>query len=151
MGMDVVAKIRQATRRKNGAALISKPFGDHLEAKGIGHIFASSFHPQTNGKIERYHRSCKEQVKLYSWETPAELEEEIVRFIAFYNERRYHEALGDLTPDDVYYGRRESILARREKLKRDTQSRRRVVNHQPQGLGGGKPYLKSGPDNCHSF
>jgi len=138
MGMNVVAKIRQATRRKNGAALISKPFGDHLEAKGIGHIFASSFHPQTNGKIERYHRSCKEQVKLYSWETPAELEEEIVRFIAFYNERRYHEALGDLTPDDVYYGRRESILARREKLKRDTQSRRRVVNHQPQGPDGAK-------------
>jgi len=41
--------------------------------------------------------------------------------------------------------------ARREKLKRDTLSRRRVVNHQPQGPDGAKPYLKSGPENFHSF
>ena len=53
-------------------------------------------------------------------------------------------------PDDVYYGRREPILARREKLKRDTLSRRRAINHQPQGPDGAKPYLKSGPENCHS-
>ena len=135
----------------NGAALISKPFGDYLKAKGIGHIFASPFHPQTNGKIEWYHRSCKEQVTMFTWETLAELEEEIGRFIAFYNERRYHEVLGNVAPDDVYYGRRESILVRREKLKRDTLSRRRVISHQPQGPGGGKPYLNSGPENCHFF
>jgi len=90
-------------------------------------------------------------VNLFTWETPDQLNGEIDRFITYYNERRYHEALGNVTPDDVYYERRESILARRERLKQKTLSRRRVVNLQPQGPDGPKPYLNSGPDSCHSF
>ena len=82
----------------------------------------------TQGKIERYHRSMKNVVRLENYYSPWELERAVARFVAYYNYERLHEALGNVTPDDMYQGREHAIVSRREKIKRLTLERRKKEN-----------------------
>jgi len=113
----------------NGAGYVSRAFGDYLRLVGIGHILAAPYHPQTNGKLERYHRTIKQEVNQIPYEFPGQLERAIADFVDYYNYRRYHKALGNVTPADVIYGRREEILQRRKEVRIQTINRRRDYNH----------------------
>ena len=115
----------------NGAGYVSRAFRDYLRLVGIGHILAAPFHPQTNGKVERYQQSLKREVNQLPYELPSQLEQAIANFVDYYNYRRYHKALGNVIPADVLYGRREEILERRKEVQIQTINRRRDYN---QGL-----------------
>ncbi len=112
----------------NGPGYVSRAFRDYLGMVGIGHILAAPFHPQTNGKLERYHQTLKRDVNQLPYELPSDLEAAIVAFVSYYNYRRYHKALGNVTPSDVLRGRREDILRRRGEVKAQTIEQRRQHN-----------------------
>jgi len=99
---------------------------------GIKHILAAPFHLQTNGKVERYQQSLKRVANQPPYELPSALEKAIADFVDYYNYRRYHKALGDVTPADVLNGRREEILAKRRGVMIQTINRRKNYN-QAQG------------------
>jgi putative transposase len=104
----------------NGSSYLSHAFEDYLRMLEIRHIRCAPHHPQTNGKIERFHETLKARLNLLVYTSPEALRAALAEFIEFYNQRRYHEGVGNVTPADVYYGRREEIFQRREEQKRQT-------------------------------
>ena len=128
-GMDnVPVADRTKLLSDNGSGYISRAFREYIQLVGIKHILASPFHPQTNGKMERYHQTIKREVNQVPYEVPQDLEAAIKEFVNFYNYHRYHKALGDVTPADVLRGRREQILKHRKEVQRETFERRRRYN-----------------------
>jgi transposase InsO family protein len=91
----------------------------------MAHTRGAPYHPQTQGKIERYHRTMKNVVKLQHYYFPWELEAALRDFVAYYNNERYHEALENVTPADVYFGRQYAVLTERDRIKRLTMQRRK--------------------------
>jgi putative transposase len=124
------ANLRKHERPKllsdNGSCYVSTELAEYLNRAGIYHVRGRVRHPQTQGKIERYHRSMKNVIKLDNYYSPEELEKNLSEFIEYYNNNRYHESLDNLTPADVYFGRDYQILNQRKEIKYRTLRQRRI-------------------------
>jgi putative transposase len=134
---DVPVEDRTVLLSDNGAGYISHQFNQYLRLVGIRHITASPFHPQTNGKIERYHRTIKGEINRLPYDMPSELKEAISAFIEYYNYRRHHEGLCNVTPYDVYNGRHIEIIHKRKEVKSKTLAARRDYNRTVREQGHG--------------
>ena len=110
----------------NGSSYVAGDLAAWLGDKEIAHIRGAPNHPQTQGKIERWHQTLKNRILLENYFLPGDLQMQIDAFVGHYNHRRYHESLGNLTPADVYFGRSQTILLEREKTKRRTMQLRRA-------------------------
>ena len=113
----------------NGASYVAGDLARWLEDKGIAHIRGAPNHPQTQGKIERWHQTLKNRVLLENYFLPGQLEAAVAAFVDHYNHHRYHESLGNLTPADVYFGRGRAILEARAEIKKLTIRNRRLSHH----------------------
>ena len=118
----------------NGSCYISGELRTFLQDRQMEHTRSAPYHPMTQGKIERYHRSMKNIVNLQNYCLPTELETEIASFVNYYNHQRYHESLDNLTPADVYFGRAKEVLTKRDQIKKQTLQQRRLQNLQPSAV-----------------
>ena len=124
----------------NGPCYLSQELSKYLDDRRMKHTRGAPYHPQTQGKIERYHRSMKNVITLPHYYVPWELEKEIAAFVDYYNDHRYHESLNNVTPADVYYGRDKEILSMRDTIKQQTMQLRRRQNL---GKGGVRNSLQN--------
>jgi transposase InsO family protein len=131
----VQVKHRPRLLSDNGPAFIAEALAEFLKPYDIHQIHGRPRHPQTQGKIERYHRSMKSIVKLNTFFFPWELEQAIADFVAYYNYERYHESLDNVTPADVFLGRQEEVLTQRDLIKQQTLLERRQLHLQTIAAG----------------
>jgi putative transposase len=113
----------------NGSSYVASDLADWLDKQNIEHVRGAPHHPQTQGKIERWHQTLKNRILLEHYYLPGDLERQVAAFIELYNHARYHESLGNLTPADVFFGRAKTILLERERIKRQTIANRRLQHH----------------------
>ena len=109
----------------NGSCYISEDIKVFMKEKGITQVHGAPNHPQTQGKIERYHRSMKNVVKLHHYYSLSDLKKAIDEYIEYYNNERYHESLNNCTPASVYNGTNKIILEQRQILKQKSMKQRR--------------------------
>ena len=112
----------------NGSSYISGELAEWLEDQQMDHVRGAPYHPQTQGKIERWHQTLKNRILLENYYLPGDLTQQIDAFVQHYNHHRYHESLQNLTPADVYCGRGQTILKQRERIKRKTIETRRLLH-----------------------
>jgi putative transposase len=110
----------------NGPCYIAGELAEYIEAQRMSHVRGAPFHPQTQGKIERWHQTMKNRILLENYFLPGDLEAQVAAFVEHYNHQRYHESLSNLTPADAYFGRAATILKQRERIKQKTIEHRRL-------------------------
>jgi putative transposase len=110
----------------NGPSYIAGELAEYIEAQRMSHVRGAPCHPQTQGKIERWHQTIKNRILLENYFLPGDLQAQIAAFVEHYNHQRYHESLNNVTPADAYFGRAEAIIKQRERIKRQTIKHRRL-------------------------
>jgi putative transposase len=109
-------KARPRIISDNGPQFIGREFKLFIREAGMTHVRTSPYHPQSNGKIERWHQTIKvEAIRPGCPSTKEEAETLVARHVYHYNHVRLHSAIGYITPDDKLAGREEAIWAERDR------------------------------------
>ena len=111
----------------NGPQFIAKDFKEFIRVCGMTHVRTSPYYPQSNGKLERYHRTI--QGECIRPGTPLSLEDArriVERYVKDYNQVRLHSAIGYVAPGDKLAGREETIFAERDRKLEEARAQRKA-------------------------
>jgi putative transposase len=121
----------------NGPQFLARDFKEFIRISGMTHIKTSPYYPQSNGKIERFHRTLKhDAVRTQTPLSKADADRVVARFVTHYNTERLHSAIGYVTPHDFLAGRQTAIHAARDRKLELARERRRKAR---QAERSGKP------------
>jgi transposase InsO family protein len=116
----------------NGPQFIARDFKEFIRLSGMTHVKTSPYYPQSNGKLERYHKTIKGTcIRVHTPLSLADARTIVADFVNHYNTRRLHSAIGYVTPKDKLEGRAATILAQREAklaLARETRRAKRKAS-----------------------
>ena len=113
----------------NGASYVATDLAQWLDRQEMDHVRGAPYHPRPRARSSAGVRRSRTAFLLEHYYLPGDLERQVAAFVAHYNHARYHESLDNLTPADVYFGRAETILLERERIKRQTIANRRLQHH----------------------
>ncbi len=110
----------------NGPQFISRDFKEFIRIAGMTHVKTSPYYPQSNGKIERYHRTIKgDCIRVTAMWTIDDARNAVVDYVTHYNEVRLHSAIGYVTPHTKLAGKEKAVFADRDtKLEAAREARR---------------------------
>jgi transposase InsO family protein len=112
----------------NGPQFIARDFKEFIRICGMTHVKTSPYYPQSNGKIERWHRSLKSEcIRPGVPLSLADARRLVENYVRHYNEVRLHSAIGYVTPADKLAGRDPAILAERDRKLEAARERRRLA------------------------
>ena len=114
----------------NGSHFTASVFRNYLSDNNIKYANGKPYHPMTQGKIERYHRTMKNIILLEHDQFPWQLKNRIDQFVNYYNKKRVHEAINNLTPEQVWKGQQHKILNERNLIKNNTIKIRKNLHYQ---------------------
>ena len=132
-------KFPQATPRiisDNGPQFIAKDFKEFIRVAGMTHVRTSPFYPQSNGKLERFHKTIKHEcIRPKVALSLEEARSQIADYITHYNEERLHSSIGYIAPKDKLEGREKQIFEERDRkleaVRSARKQKRREEKHHP--------------------
>jgi transposase InsO family protein len=126
-GLEKYPNSRPRVITDNGPQFISRDFKGFIRIAGMTHVKTWSYHPQSNGKIERYHRTIKgDCIRAKSMTSVDDVRQAVTQYVHHYNTIRLHSAIGYVTPHTKLAGKEKELFAQRDEKLEAARERRRL-------------------------